>query len=86
MNLQLPYIEANAKIIKNWGLETQTVIRRCINLYEKKYKVLRKKCVFTPKLLPKHKLKLGTDMQKIRLYPYGACKVRLTVFNHLQEK
>ncbi len=86
LNLQLPYIEADAKIIENWELETQTAIRRCINLYEKKYKVLRKKCVFTPKLLPKHKLKLGTDMQKIRLYPYGACKVRLTVFNHLQEK
>lgn len=86
LDLQLPYIEVEAKTIENWQLETQTTIRRCVNLYEKKYKLLRKNCTFTPRLLSNNKLQLKGGVRKIRLYPYGACKLRLTVFNLLEEK
>lgn len=84
LDLQLPYIEVDAKIIKNWDFETQTTICRCVNLYEKKYKTLRNKCRFTPKLLSESQLQLEKGITKIRLYPYGACKLRLTVFNFIK--
>ncbi len=85
LDLALPYIEVPARRIQNWDFERKNVVRRCINLYENKYKIVRKDCTFTPKLLKNKDLCLAQETETIRLYPYGACKVRLTVFNLLKE-
>ena len=81
MNCPLPYIEVQAKKINNLDFERKRVIRRCVNLYEKKYATLKKECVFTPRLPGNKALSLADEVTPIRLYPYGACKLRLTVFN-----
>ena len=81
----LPYISVKAKKIKNWDLEEKEVVRRCYNLYDKCYKVVRKHCVFTPRLLSNGKLETEKKVVNIKLYPYGACKLRLTVFNLIKK-
>ena len=79
---KLPYLEVKAAVIDNWTFDKRTKIRNCYNLYEKKYNYKQGEFVFTPRLRSNKSLILqkGTE-QKIRLYPYGACKLRMTVLN-----
>ena len=81
LNSPLPYIEINAKVIKNWDFERKNKVRRCYDLYNNKYQIVKKDCVFTPRLVSKQLLKTNDKIVQIRLYPYGACKLRLTVMS-----
>jgi hypothetical protein len=39
--------------------------------------------IFTPRLLSNERLELGEEVEVLRLYPYGAGKLRVTVFNYV---
>lgn len=84
LNGNLPYISVKSKKIINWDFERKDVVRRCFDLYNKRYKIVRKHCVFTPRLIGKRNLETENDLYEIKLYPYGACKLRLTVFNKIK--
>ena len=80
--MPLPYLEVPAQVIVNWNLEERTRVRNYYNLYERLYNYKVGNFTFTPKLLSNRKIKLDENShQTIRLYPYGACKLRMTVFN-----
>ncbi len=77
-------IEVNAKEIFGWKFQKKNVIRPVYNLYTLPWKREKKegKFTFTPPLpsddfIKKHGL---GEVEKITLVPYGAAKVRLTVF------
>ena len=77
----LPSIEINAYKIKEIEVEILDKIElEHFNLYGKKrIEILEGKFMFTPDLLKKD-YEINEISSKIRLYPYGACKVRETVF------
>lgn len=78
----LPCLEVPAEVISNWNLEHRTRVRNYYNLYEYKYNFKKGSFVFTPRLLSNRKMELLDNSREIiRLYPYGACKLRMTVFN-----
>ena len=78
----LPCLEVPAKVISNWDLENRTRVCNYYNLYEHKYNFKKGSFVFTPRLLSNRKVELlDNSRETIRLYPYGACKLRMTVFN-----
>lgn len=82
LDAPLPYLEVPAKEITNWDLEHKNKVRNYYNLYEGKYNYRRGDFTFTPPLLSNRKIHLAsTPSAMIRLYPYGACKLRMTVFN-----
>lgn len=77
----LPCLKVNAKVIKNWELDKKKSVRRCCNLYRKEYHRIEGDFTLTPKLLKQENLQLATNVQEIKLIPYGFCKLRLTVMN-----
>lgn len=77
LSARLPYIEVDGYEIDNYALKTKKKLLACTDLYEKLYKEKTGPYTFTPPM-PKKFSKVG-EMTKLRLYPYGACKVRLTV-------
>lgn len=78
----LPYIEVPAKVITNMQLAQKTKIRWCANLYDKIYAYKKGNFTFTPRLMSNRQIVLDEKSEKnIKLYPYGACKLRMTVFN-----
>lgn len=81
LDRKLPYLEVPARVIENLELCRKNKVRNCYDLYEKKYKYVTGQFVFTPRLPSRNKMVLSTQDQIIRLYPYGACKLRITVFN-----
>ena len=82
LDTPLPCLEVSVEEIKNWNLEKRTRVRNYFNLYEKLYHYKKGNFTFTPKLLSNQKIVLDDNSrQTIRLYPYGACKLRMTVFN-----
>lgn len=83
---ELPYIEVPAKVIDNMQLTQKTRVRQCYDLYNKKYRYKNGDFVFTPRLMSNRQMVLRSGSeQKIKLYPYGACKLRMTVFNYRKE-
>ena len=78
----LPYLEVSAKLITNMDLSHKTKIRWCLSLYEKAYAYKKGNFTFTPRLLSNKQMVVDEKSERvIRLYPYGACKLRMTVFN-----
>lgn len=78
----LPYLEVSAKVITNMDLSHKTKIRWCLSLYEKAYAYKKGNFTFTPRLLSNKQMVVDEKSERvIRLYPYGACKLRMTVFN-----
>ena len=77
----LPYIEINAYKIKNPEYRLQNkIIRSYIDLDGKKtIKVDKGEYIFTPDYL-KGNYETENEHVRIKLYPYGACKLRETVF------
>lgn len=83
LDTPLPCLEVSAKVIENLDFTRKTKVRQCRDLAIKKYKYKTGNFVFTPRLLPNQKVVLKPDSeQKIKLYPYGACKLRMTLFNY----
>lgn len=82
LDMPLPCLEVSAQEITNWDLEHKNKVRNYYNLYEGKYDYRTGDFTFTPPLLSNRKIQLApTPPATIRLYPYGACKLRMTVFN-----
>ena len=80
----LPTIKVDAKLIKNWGFERKTKIHSCYSLYTMQYKIKKGDFVFTPRLLNKKSCEVDEDIETLELKPYGACKIRITVFTELE--
>lgn len=80
----LPYLLANGRFVKNWDYEYANTVTRCVNLYDKITEEETGNFTFTSKL-PKCVECTGENVQ-LKLYPYGACKLRLTVFSIFEDK
>lgn len=86
LDTPLPYIEVPAKVITNLQMTRKNKIRWCMNLYEKVFAYKKGDFTFTPRLMSNRQMKLEEKSeQMIQLYPYGACKLRMTVFNCQKE-
>ncbi len=82
LDTPLPYLEVPAKVIENMALDHRKKIRHCFDLYNKKYRYEKGDFTFTPRLMPNSQMVLDEKSGRtIKLYPYGACKLRMTVFN-----
>lgn len=77
----LPYIEINAYKIKNAEINTRKSITYShVDLFGiKRKKVEKGNFKLTPDLLKKS-FELYNNSNKIKLFPYGSCKIRETVF------
>ena len=81
-------IQVSARKINGWTLEERSFIKPVYNLYERPWKreLKKGKFTFTPKLPTDefiNKNGLG-EKETITLVPYGAGKIRLTVFKNLK--
>lgn len=79
LDADLPRIFVDAKRVENWCLTTvSTVIAH-------KYEPFEKQGEFTllPPLPDMKTARIATETERIALYPYGACKVRMTVLPKL---
>ena len=82
LDMPLPYLEVSAKVITNMQLEKKAKIRWCLSLYERAFAYKKGNFTFTPRLMSNKQVVLDENSEtKIKLYPYGACKLRMTVFN-----
>lgn len=82
LDTPLPYIEVPAKVITNMELTRKTKIRWCLSLYDRVFAYKKGNFTFTPRLMSNRQIVLDEKSErKIKLYPYGACKLRMTVFN-----
>ncbi len=77
LDRRLPYIELKGYEIDGYPLRTKKKLLVCTDLYEKLYKEKTGPFTFTPPFPQKFE-RMG-ETKTLRLYPYGACKVRLTV-------
>ncbi len=80
----LPYLTVRAVRIKNYDLERvkRFYFKGDVKLGRKHY--VNEPRTFTPRLLPNRKLELAKEDEPLRLYPYGAGKLRVTVFNSVE--
>lgn len=81
INEDLSYIEIDAFKIKDLKVkEKKSIVLGHVDLFGKKRKEICKgKFLFTPDLL-KGNYDISNEPTRIKLYPYGACKIRQTVF------
>ena len=80
----MPYLTVKAVKIKNYDLDR---VKRFYFQGDVKYgrkHYVEESRIFTPRLLPNSKLELADETEEIRLYPYGAGKLRITVFNEIE--
>ncbi len=81
----LPHIEVKASKISNWDYERQTKITWIKSLdLPIETDVLEGEFVFTPRI-PENPI-AEEDVQTLKLYPYGFCKLRLTVLPIINKK
>lgn len=84
---QHPYIEVSARKVLNYDLEKRIRLRRVrINYFDNSRTIKYEKgnFVFTPDILKKEII-YSPEVKRIRLYPYGACKIRETIFKEINE-
>lgn len=84
MGTPMPYLTVKAVKIKNYDLDR---VKRFYFQGDVKYgrkHYVEESRIFTPRLLPNSKLELADETEEIRLYPYGAGKLRITVFNEIE--
>ena len=81
----LPYLTVHARRIKNYDLDRvkRFYFQGDVKFGRKHY--VDEPHIFTPKLLSNDQLQLSDHVESIRLYPYGAGKLRMTVFNEVDE-
>ena len=78
---EMPQIVLTAKHLPEWEYIRQKQFQRCTNLYKRVIKEVKDDVTFTPPL-PTDTTKTGASAE-IKLYPYGCCKMRITVFPKL---
>ena len=77
----MPTVTARARRITDWELEHHDSVRRYAGERSRRYTDLHGSFTFTPPLKPRRGLPLAEEEETITLYPYGLCKLRLTVMN-----
>lgn len=75
INSDAPYIDVDAHYVRNWKLKPQPRIYGCDWTYKMEWK--KETHTFTPKIPAKPDIEETT--QRIRLYPLGMSKLRMTV-------
>jgi len=73
----LPYIEVSAKEVENWVIKPTHKYKT--HSWDYVIKEVKETRTFTPRLPRKGSMKFADKNETIKLYPYGACKVRMTV-------
>ena len=79
LNLPLPYMEIRARVLPDVGFAQPKRVVSTTDLYHKKHKVNKGNFIFTPDFTKEKPTHFGQETT-VRLYPYAACKLRLTVF------
>jgi len=74
----LPSIEIFGYEALDWNLEHKEEISACKDLYKKRYITKKGDFIFTPS--PEIPTRFSDKPVKLKLYPYGASKLRITVF------
>ncbi len=79
LDCDLPSIAVDARLVQSWKLTTVD------SIISHKYDAFEKTGSFTqlPPLPELSQAQLSDEVYRIRLYPYGACKVRMTVLPQL---
>lgn len=77
----LPYLTVEGVRIQNYDLEQLTDFYHQSHLKLGRKHPVHELHTFTPHVLPNSKLQLDDATVSLRLYPYGAGKMRITVFN-----
>lgn len=81
----LPYITVNCREVQNYTLKKAKKIR-CVNWkYEPRTKIFDSPITITPRLPQKKHMMLAEESVRVRLYPYGACKLRMTVLPKIEK-
>lgn len=78
IRLDLPHMTVYAYEAPDWKLVTEHDIKCCENLYKRE--IFDKTGTFTFTPSPTSATKFSSKRTKITLYPYAACKLRVTVF------
>ncbi len=82
-DLQVPTLTVPARRLENWDYAREQQVRCVRNNLDGTVEILEGDYTFTPRL-PGGKQKLGEET-RLQLIPYGAAKIRLTVFPALQD-
>ena len=75
---ELPHLVIKARHLPTWDYIHLEQFEKCTNLYKKTISDVAASVTFTPPL-PTDRSDIG-DAAEIKLYPYGCCKLRITVF------
>jgi hypothetical protein len=75
---ELPHLVIKARHLPEWDYIHLEQFEKCTNLYKKTISDVAASVTFTPPL-PTDTSDIG-DAAEIKLYPYGCCKLRITVF------
>lgn len=82
VNKHLPYIEVSAREVENWQIKPTHKLKT--HSWDYVYKEVNETHTFTPRLPRKGSMKISDKSETIKLYPYGACKVRMTVLPEVE--
>lgn len=74
----LPKIVISKGYLIDWDYEHFDKFERCINLYDRVNDEVKASVTFTPHL--PDEIRILQTVENLVLYPYGCCKLRLTVF------
>ncbi|MBQ8403956.1 MAG: glycoside hydrolase family 127 protein [Clostridia bacterium] len=75
----LPSITVSCREVENWHLRRTKKLRGISWKYEPKTIEFENPVALTPRLPAKSRMKLSPQIERVTLYPYGACKLRMTV-------
>lgn len=81
----LPYLTVKGIRIANYRLQTLYRFKMCVEPKSYKMRDVVGKHVFTPRLVSPKRARTEGEIETLRLYPYGAAKLRMTVFTKLDE-
>jgi len=75
---EMPHLIVTARHLPEWEYTHLEQFQKCTNLYKKTIQNVTASATFTPDF-PTEISKIGEPVE-VRLYPYGCCKLRITVF------
>ena len=75
---ELPKITLDAYLVPEWDYERYDKVTSCWDLYNKRYEEVTVDATFTPRI--PERISATSEKHSITLYPYGSCKLRVTVF------
>ncbi len=81
----LPSITVSCREVENWHLRRAKKLCGTNWNYEPKTIEFEKAALLTPHLPLRSHMKLAEKTERITLYPYGACKLRMTVLPKIDE-